>query len=54
MTMAATCGPGALTRSDVVACIVHLRAFAIMLADDLVRDTIEQTFHRSELASYWG
>ena len=50
MTMTATCGPGALTRSDVVACIAHLRAFAIMLAgdrrraDDLVRDTIEQTF----------
>ena len=50
MTMTATCGPDALTRSDVVACIAHLRAFAIMLAgdrrraDDLVRDTIEQTF----------
>jgi RNA polymerase sigma-70 factor, ECF subfamily len=50
MTMEATYGPGALMRSDVVACIAHLRAFAIMLAgdrrraDDLVRDTIEQTF----------
>jgi len=50
MTMAAACVPGALMRSDVVACIAHLRAFAIMLAgdrrraDDLVRDTIEQTF----------
>jgi RNA polymerase sigma-70 factor, ECF subfamily len=50
MTMAATCGTGTLIRSDVVACIAHLRAFAIMLAgdrrctDDLVRDTIEQTF----------
>jgi DNA-directed RNA polymerase specialized sigma24 family protein len=50
MTMAATCRPGARTRSDVIACTKHLRAFAIMLAcdrrraDDLVRDTIEQTF----------
>jgi DNA-directed RNA polymerase specialized sigma24 family protein len=50
MTMTATRGPGALMRSDVVACIAHLRAFAIMLAgdrrraDDLVRDTIGQTF----------
>jgi RNA polymerase sigma-70 factor (ECF subfamily) len=46
----ATCGTGALMRSDVLACIAHLRAFAIMLAgdhrraDDLVCDTIEQTF----------
>ena len=50
MTMAATCGPGTLIRSDVVACIAHLRAFALMLAgdhrraDDLVYDTIAQTF----------
>jgi RNA polymerase sigma-70 factor, ECF subfamily len=50
MTMAATSGPGAPIRSDVVACIAHLRAFAIMLAgdhrraDDLVYDTIAQTF----------
>jgi RNA polymerase sigma-70 factor (ECF subfamily) len=50
MTMAATCRPGARTRSDVIACTKHLRAFAIMLAgdrrraDDLVRDTIELTF----------
>ena len=50
MTRAATSEPGALTRSDVVACIPHLRAFAAVLAgdrrraDDLVRDTIEQTF----------
>ena len=47
---AAICGPGTLMRSDVLACIAHLRAFAIMLAgdhrraDDLVCDTIEQTF----------
>ncbi len=51
MTSAAICGTGALIRSDVLACIAHLRAFAIMLAgdrrraDDLVRDTIEQTFN---------
>jgi len=50
MTTAAICEPGALTRSDVLACIPDLRAFAAMLAggrrraDDLVRDTIEQTF----------
>ena len=50
MTTAAICEPGALTRSDVLACIPHLRAFAAMLAgdsrraDDLVCDTIEQTF----------
>ena len=50
MTTAAICEPGALTQSDVLACIPHLRAFAAMLAgdrrraDDLVCDTIEQTF----------
>jgi hypothetical protein len=50
MTTAAICEPGSLTRSDVLACVPHLRAFAAMLAgdhrraDDLVRDTIEQTF----------
>jgi RNA polymerase sigma-70 factor, ECF subfamily len=50
MAMAADCAPGALMRSDVIACIAHVRAFAIMLAgdrrraDDLVRDTIELTF----------
>jgi RNA polymerase sigma-70 factor (ECF subfamily) len=50
MTMAATCGPGAPMRSDVLACIRHLRAFAMMLAgdrrraDDLVGNTIEQVF----------
>jgi RNA polymerase sigma-70 factor (ECF subfamily) len=50
MTTAAICEPDALKRSDVLACIPHLRAFAAMLAgdrrraDDLVGDTIEQTF----------
>jgi hypothetical protein len=50
MAMTVTCGPGTLIRSDVVACIAHLRAFAIMLAgdggraEDLVCATIEQTF----------
>jgi hypothetical protein len=50
MTMAATCGPGSPMRSDVVACIRQLRAFAMMLAgdrrraDDLVGNTIEQIF----------
>jgi RNA polymerase sigma-70 factor (ECF subfamily) len=49
MTIAAIREPDALTRSDVLACIPDLRAFAAMLAggrrraDDLVRDTIEQT-----------
>ena len=49
MTPAAIREPDALTRSDVLACIPDLRAFAAMLAggrrraDDLVRDTIEQT-----------
>ena len=51
MTMATTCGTGALIRSDVVACLTRLRAFAIIMlvgdrwrADDLVRETMEQTF----------
>ncbi len=50
MTTAATRETGALARSDVIACIPHLRAFAVVLvadrqrADDLVRDTIVQTF----------
>ncbi len=50
MMMAATCRPGALARSDVVACIPHLRAFAAVItgdrrrADDLVGEAIEQTF----------
>jgi RNA polymerase sigma-70 factor (ECF subfamily) len=48
MTTAASCEPGTLARSDVLACIPHLRAFAAVLtgdrsrADDLVHDTIEQ------------
>ena len=47
MTTAATCETGAVTRSDV---IPDLRAFAVLLAgdrqraDDLVRETIVQTF----------
>ena len=50
MTSAAICGAYTPMRSDILACIAHLRAFAIMLAgdrqraDDLVCDTIEQTF----------
>jgi RNA polymerase sigma-70 factor (ECF subfamily) len=50
MTMAATCRLGAPMRSDIIACIRHLRAFAMMLAgdrrraDDLVCDTIEHIF----------
>ena len=50
MTRAAICEPDTPMRSDILACIAHLRAFAIMLAgdrrrlDDLVCDTIEQTF----------
>ncbi len=50
MTSTAVCGSGAPMRSDVVAYIARLRAFAIMLvgdhhrADDLVCDTIAQTF----------
>jgi RNA polymerase sigma-70 factor, ECF subfamily len=51
MTAAASCESGALARSDVLACIPHLRAFAAVLtgdrwrADDLVHDTIEQIFN---------
>ena len=50
MTTAATCETGAFTRSNVITCIPHLRAFAVHLAgdrqraDDLVRETIVQTF----------
>jgi RNA polymerase sigma-70 factor (ECF subfamily) len=50
MTTAATCETGALARSDVIACIFQLRALAVRLAgdrqraDDLVRETIVQTF----------
>jgi RNA polymerase sigma-70 factor (ECF subfamily) len=50
MTTAATCETGVLTRSDVITCISHLRAFAVVLAgdrqraDDLARETIVQTF----------
>jgi RNA polymerase sigma-70 factor, ECF subfamily len=57
--MAAACRPGARTRSDVIACTKHLRAFAIMLtgdrrrADDLVRDTIEQTLTAANWPPVW-
>ena len=50
MTTAATCETGDFTRSNVITCIPHLRAFAVHLAgdrrraDDLVRETIVQTF----------
>src|ERR1700735_1028173 len=50
MAIATTGGPGAAMRTDVVACIRHLRAFAMMLAgdrrraDDLVRNPIEKIF----------
>ena len=59
MTMAATWGPGAPMRSDVVACIRHLRAFAMMLAgdrrraDDLVGNTIEQIFTAANWPPTW-
>jgi RNA polymerase sigma-70 factor (ECF subfamily) len=49
-TTAATRETGAPARSDVIACIPHLRAFAIVLAgdrqraDDLVSDTIVHAF----------
>ncbi len=54
MTKPATSELGALTRSDVLACISHLRAFAVVLAgdprraDELVCDTIELTFTKGE------
>jgi RNA polymerase sigma-70 factor (ECF subfamily) len=50
MTTAETCETGVLTRSDVITCISHLRAFAVVLAgnrqraEDLARETIVQTF----------
>ena len=50
MTTAATCETGDTTRPEVITCIAHLRAFAAVLAgdrqraDDLVRETIVQTF----------
>jgi RNA polymerase sigma-70 factor (ECF subfamily) len=50
MATAATFETGALKRSEVINCIAHLRAFAIVLAgdrqraDSFVRDTIVQTF----------
>jgi RNA polymerase sigma-70 factor, ECF subfamily len=50
---------GAPMRLDVVACIRHLRAFAMMLAgdrrcaDDLVRNTIEQFFAAANWPPTW-
>ena len=50
MRTAATCETGALARPDVITCLCQLRAFAVLLAgdrqraDDLVRETIVQTF----------
>jgi RNA polymerase sigma-70 factor (ECF subfamily) len=50
MTTAATSETGVPRRSEVITCISHLRAFAVVLAgdrqraDDLVRETIVQTF----------
>ena len=50
MTTAATLETGELQATKIVNCVAHLRAFAVMLAgdcqraDDLVRDTILQTF----------
>jgi RNA polymerase sigma-70 factor, ECF subfamily len=50
MATAATFETGALKRSEVINCIAHLRAFAMVLAgdreraDSFVRDTIVQTF----------
>ena len=50
MTTAATFETGRLKRSEIINCVAHLRAFAMVLAgdcqraDDLVRDTILQTF----------
>jgi RNA polymerase sigma-70 factor, ECF subfamily len=50
MTTAATFETGELKRSEIINCVAHLRAFAVVLAgdrkraDDLVRDTILQTF----------
>lgn len=50
LTTAATLETGELRRPKIVNCVAHLRAFAVMLAgdcqraDDLVRDTVLQTF----------
>ena len=49
MTTSATFETGALTRSEIINCVAHLRAFAILLtgdrecADGLVRDTVVRT-----------
>ena len=50
MTTTATLETSELQRPEIINCVAHLRAFAVMLAgdcqraDDLVRDTILQTF----------
>jgi RNA polymerase sigma-70 factor, ECF subfamily len=50
MTTAATLETSEPQRPEIISCVAHLRAFAVMLAgdcqhaDDLVRDTILQTF----------
>ena len=50
MTTAATLETSESQRPEIINCVAHLRAFAVMLAgncqraDDLVRDTILQTF----------
>jgi RNA polymerase sigma-70 factor (ECF subfamily) len=50
MTITATLETSELQRPEIINCVAHLRAFAVMLggdgqrADDLVHDTILQTF----------
>jgi RNA polymerase sigma-70 factor, ECF subfamily len=57
MTTAATLETGELRRPEIINCVAHLRAFAVMLAgdcqraDDLVRDTLLQTFPTLDRAS---
>ena len=57
MTTTATLQTGELQRPEIINCVAHLRAFAVMLAgdcqraDDLVRDTILQTFTAVNLPS---
>ena len=57
MTTAATLETSELQQPEIINCVAHLRAFAVMLAgdcqraDDLVRDTILQTFTAVNLPS---
>jgi RNA polymerase sigma-70 factor (ECF subfamily) len=50
MTTAATLETGELRRPEIINCVAHLRAFAVMIAgdrqraDDLVRDALLQSF----------